>query len=265
MRRAFLTALLASMAIFLSSGATTASGLEGTAQAQPRSEEKRDLSAQSEKAESRRKVVPLGSRIPRWEEISVRGDVDVVQILQKFANCIVKSKQAEIAELLATLPDSLAERKAVTKLVGKPTACLQQASQMRLRAPLFRGALAEALYKFKIPQPEVLSGQPMRLEYAKFIAALAAGDSDGVDEEDKDLHVVRWVSYCTAHENPAGVDRLVRSDPNTPREIESLRSLRNVMSACLFEKQRIGFNRINVRAALAEALYRMRFQIDENT
>ncbi|HEU5482875.1 MAG TPA: hypothetical protein VFU80_07295 [Sphingomicrobium sp.] len=177
-----------------------------------------------------------------------------MRVLHDFAECIAKTMPAEAAAVLVALPDSKEQRVALRILLDRER-CLRAASQIEVKASLLRGALAEALYDRSAPVTPTLRPRPMLLDFASFAGRLTAADASGFDQEDKALLTVRWMAYCATHENPVGVEAVLRTRIGREDETLAFRELRPTLSACLFRGHQAVVARVPLRAALAEALY----------
>lgn len=204
--------------------------------------------------------IPIGSRIPVWEEPQSEAGLNGTKVLYDFAECIAKRKEGGVRALLETMPASIAERTAVRKLMVRSTSCLTGASQMELVAFAFRGAVAEALYRKQIPDRPTLQPIPMAETYASLTERLSAASATPVDEEQQSTIAAMWVAYCSVHEDPKAVDELIRTVPGSDAEAAALSELRSTVSGCLFQDQRGEFTRLTLRTLLAEALYQFYFQ-----
>jgi hypothetical protein len=198
--------------------------------------------------------VPLGSRIPRWDARQMASEREAVQVLHRFANCMVRSHAEAAATLLATAPESEAQRAAGQALIGRRNACLW-ARSMRLKYSLFRGAVAEAFLDRQPDSMALIQAQPSVEEFDAFSARLAAVDQDGLDEDDRALIVGRWVSYCMANEHPELIKALLGTRPSSGGEQQALTASQGAISACLLEGQALRVDRLTIRALFAEALY----------
>jgi hypothetical protein len=208
--------------------------------------------------------VPIGSRIPVWEEEPPVDQREGVRVLYDFAGCVAKTMPTEAAAVLAALPDSKEQRAALRILLERER-CLRDASRMEVKASLFRGALAEALYRRSAPVTPALAPRPMKLDFESLAARLAAADASGLDGEDNALLTVRWMAYCAAHENPIGVDAVLRTRIGREDETLAFRELRRTLSGCLFRGHQAVVARVPLRAVLAEALYQYFLHPDDVT
>lgn len=184
--------------------------------------------------------VPLGSRIPRKVEELTAPEKDAVKILHRFSQCIAKSKRPGSLVLLATEYNSPQQESVVRRLIGSSTICLRDASKMRLTSTLFRGGIAEALYRTDYPYPPALpEGRTHAPEDAR-------GDP---------VLVLNAFVRCVAARDTGGVDKLLRTAPGSDEERVAINALNTNFAPCALEGQKLELNTLTLRAALAEAQY----------
>ena len=106
---------------------------------------------------------------------------------------------------------------------------------------LLTGSLAEALYRSRFPS----------------LPILAAGAPSAISEiDDLPVRVTYLFANCLIDRDPAAVDRLLRSDVATDAESAAYAALSPHFPGCLDAGSRLGVDRYNLRAALADLLYR---------
>jgi hypothetical protein len=199
-------------------------------------------------------VTPTGTRIPRWEMPVVASTAKAVRTLHTYSACLV-SKVKDPSALLRTPPESAEQAAVVRKLTGKSRGCYFD-GQLRFQAYLFRGAMAEALFRAKLPPlGEGPAPAPPPDSFEQFSARLIAGSRRPIDEEGRQIVMGRWLGYCSAYENPGGIAAVLQAEPSTPSEIAALRAMRPTLEGCLFRGTTASMDAIAVRALLAEALY----------
>jgi hypothetical protein len=201
------------------------------------------------------RTIPIGSRLPRWERPVIASEARAIRTLRAFADCLAR-KAVEAPQLLGALPETEAEENVVRALTSGRRKCSFAAGELHLRPYLFRGVIAEALYRRRAAAgaaPPPPSALPEGFE--AFAARLTSADRNGLDEEDSNLLVGRWLGYCAAHENPSALASLLATEPSTPAEIAALRALRPTLDGCLFQGQVADLGAVAIRALLAEALY----------
>jgi hypothetical protein len=205
--------------------------------------------------------VPLGSRlpVPDWDQPETADQAKAHEVLRTFSDCIVKTKPAQAQALLMTLPGSPQQARLVSEIVGKFNSCLKYQGRMELSTTLFRGAIAESLWRATAANRTSLpSAEPNPIGYEQFVATLRGANPMAAQNPDwPGLALGRWMAFCAARADPAGVDRLLSTGLGTADELAALNALRPALATCLTRDQTIQTNRITTRALLAEALYQM--------
>ncbi|MEA3039410.1 MAG: hypothetical protein QOE79_1923 [Sphingomonadales bacterium] len=202
--------------------------------------------------------VPLGSRlpVPDWDEPETADQAKANEVLKTFADCVVKTKPSQAYALLMTPPDSPQQTRAVSAIVGKYNSCLKYEGQMELSPILFRGAIAESLWRATAAGRTLVPAEASPRDSERFEAALRAGSPTVArSSEWPALLLGRWMAFCAVRADPAAVDRLLWTGLGTAEELAALNALRPALAACLTRNQTIQTNRITTRALLAEALY----------
>jgi hypothetical protein len=205
--------------------------------------------------------VPLGSRlpVPDWDQPETADQAKAHEVLKTFSDCIVKTKPAQAQALLMTLPNSPQQTRIVSEIVGKYSSCLKYDGQMELSTTLFRGAIAESLWRATAAARTSLpKAEPSPIGYEQFEATLRGANPRLAQNADwPGLVLGRWMAFCAARADPAGVDRLLGTGVGTAEELAALNALRPALATCLTQGQTVETNRITTRALLAEALYQM--------
>jgi hypothetical protein len=205
--------------------------------------------------------VPLGSRlpVPDWDQPDTADQSKAHEVLKTFSDCIVKTKPAQAQALLMTLPDSPQQARLVSEIVGKFSSCLKYEGRMELSTTLFRGAIAESLWRATAAtRTSPPRAEPNPIGYERFEATLRGANPRATRDPDwPGLALGRWMAFCAARADPAGVDRLLSTGLGTAEELAALNALRPALATCLTRDQTIRTNRITTRALLAEALYQM--------
>ena len=200
-------------------------------------------------------AVPLGSRVPRWDAAPMAGEREAERIMRSFANCVVRTKSAQAAALLRTMPETAEQLGILNALVGRESACLT-ARQMRISKTLLRGAIAEALVT-RAPFAAAPLPEAARVEdFGAYSARMTAADMDEVTAEDGANLVGRWLAECVAAEHPELIRTVLASGYGSDAERRALRAAQPAFSSCLLEGQARTVDRLTMRGLLAEALYR---------
>lgn len=86
---------------------------------------------------------------------------EVWPILATYGSCYAGQNKTDAFELLATEPGSVEEVKTYKKLFSKPyQSCLGEVTNLSLPYTMVRGAIAEGLYKKRVPIPASLVVTP---------------------------------------------------------------------------------------------------------
>jgi hypothetical protein len=160
--------------------------------------------------------------------------------LRSFGVCFAKESQAKALALLATEPDSKAEREVYKQAIGGKgnQPCLSSTS-MHVRLGLTRGAIAEGLYKRGVAVP------PELIQQAPPAGAVPPTLSGAVR------------CYVAAHRAKAEA-LLSGTLSGSKKEFAALQAMAPDFYACLPAKaQKMRFNPTQIRFRLAEALLRM--------
>jgi hypothetical protein len=185
---------------------------------------------------------PLGSRIYRKARPVEKSEEGGVKVMHLFAACVAKTQKTGAKYLLTTEIGSADQSRAVNRLVGGNSRCLGlYAAKMSLSQTLFRGAIAEALYKqqfrqlpISAPASLVKSVEDVRGEASLVLGAFAR---------------------CVVSRKAGGVDALLRTTAASSDEEVAIGALKDIFDPCALERQTIEIDALTLRAALAEALY----------
>jgi hypothetical protein len=166
--------------------------------------------------------------------------------LSRLGDCFGHTKGSQSQALLATQPSSIEEAKAVQAMLGRYTACLRHADQMRATTNLVRGAIAEGLYKRQVRVPA---------------AAIEVPRPPAVDQETSatlvPFRVLADFSRCFAARNPDRVHRLVlETRLGTTESNAAVAALDPLASECLPPNLKIQFEPNDIRLSLVEALFK---------
>lgn len=194
-------------------------------------------------------VAPAAERrpplIPSWKLSHLEQGNQAVQAIYRLAVC-ARTKQREAAEaLLATSPGSPEEgaRLRVVMPSGQ-TECPIRATNLTIHSPVFaRGALAEALYNGDRTKPRTASALPFSEVYRP-------------SPSGSELAVARWVARCTVRREPRLAHEVLKWSYGSIGEGRALGLLRPAFLACLPSGKRLQVSRLNIRAMIAEELYR---------
>lgn len=204
---------------------------------------------------------PLGSRIPRLQEVATAGEQQGVKTLRDFARCFMRKHVIQARALLTTTPGSVPEQQVLKAIFSKPLYCLD-AGSMRMKAPIMRGALAEALVDL---DPELLGAplqaNPLSQSPEEYIARLQVAQEMSVDPTNISFRVGYWITTCAAAEKPEAVlsylatASVKKADASLPQK---LGDVRRALSACLPTGQTMLLDQTTIRFLLAEAICQRR-------
>lgn len=200
-------------------------------------------------------VAPAAERppplIPSWKLSHLEQGDPAVQAVYRLAVC-ARTKKREAAEaLLATGPGSPEEaaRLRVVMPSGE-TDCPIRATRLAIHSPVFpRGAIAEALYNGDRTRPRAASALPFSEVYQPSLS---------------DLAVARWVARCTVRREPRLAHEVLKWSYGSIGEGRALGLLRPAFLACLPSGKRLQVSRLNIRAIIAEELYRASITFKES-
>jgi hypothetical protein len=160
--------------------------------------------------------------------------------IDQFARCTVGADAAAARAFLATAPGSPESKNAAKRLADKKGAC--GAEIKRPGEPELRGAIAERLYldTYATP-PAALIGEPAPFQ--------GSGDA---------TQVMYDVTRCAVTRDPVAADMLVRAGPGTPEEKAALALVVPAVGRCTPQGAKLGFNRDQLHALIAEGLFKVR-------
>jgi hypothetical protein len=161
----------------------------------------------------------------------------VMAALMSFGECYAKNKTAKALRLIATEPTSRAERQTYIELFrNSDEACLGDISSLAADVPLVRGAIAEGLYRDRIPLP------PALMQTAP--APADVRDLSGAAR-----------CYTVSHRNEVRA-LLAETKPGGRKEYDGLARLMPDFLKCVPAGAKMNFAAAVIRFRLAEALLR---------
>lgn len=188
------------------------------------------------------KAPPL---IPSWKQSHLKQGDPGVQAVYRVAAC-ARIKRREAAEaLLATDPGSSEEAARLQVAVPSvETDCPMRAGRLTINSRVFaRGAVAEALYNGDRTKPRTASALPLTETYRP-------------SPSGSELAVARWVARCAVRREPRLAHAVLKRGYGSIGEERALGYLRPAFLACLPKGERLQISRLNIRALIAEELYR---------
>lgn len=192
--------------------------------------------------------VRLGSRIPVPVPVSLEETAsqrETSRIVHAFARCVVNGNPTLTASIVETSPYPVGEERAYrTALFARAqrlmSRCLR-AEMMRSPESVIVGAFAEQLYRRRFRTLPPLG--PANL-------------STATDPDDISLRVTLQFAACLIDRSDAEVDALLRSEVGSDRENAALGALSDSFVGCLDAGNSLRLNRLTLRTALADQLYR---------
>jgi hypothetical protein len=172
------------------------------------------------------------------------------QITEQFGTCTVKHDPSGSLEFVNTPIDS-PQFASVMKRVVSPD-CLDLGG-LQVQPLILRGSVFAALYRkeFRRAAPD-LKLVPM-VEYS-------TGYATPLSDAASNLVGLARLGDCVVRADAGSARELVLNHPETPAEERAIGRIAAVMPACIEKGRTIGFSRDMIRAAVAEALYRLTAQ-----
>jgi hypothetical protein len=191
---------------------------------------------------------PIGSLIPRPREDIGETNVETqraTEVMQKFAKCVVGKqpvKTAAYVDPARTLPDT--DRNArLAYFRREMSVCLGRldGGQLQLSTNVMVGMLAEQLYLRRYP-------------------ALPTLGSSAIPPAANEVQLATFTTLsfadCLIDRDSGAVDAAIRSTVNSAQEADAFRRISGSYAACLDAGSVLKLNRLALRTALAEQLYR---------
>jgi hypothetical protein len=182
--------------------------------------------------------------VPSWKQSHLEEGNQAVQAIYKLAACARFQRREAAEAVLATIPGSAEERSRMAVAVPPGfKGCPIKVRRLEIRNfVLMRGAIAEALYNGDRVRPRG--------------AALPVAEGRPPSGNGSPLVVARWVARCAVSRNPGLAHEVVKYNFASIGEGRALRALAPAFSACLPAGERLLVSRLNIRALIAEELYR---------
>jgi len=162
---------------------------------------------------------------------------DGLLAVMDFGKCYAKGKPKKAFRLLATQPSTREEAQTYVSLFrGSNESCLKELIELSSDLPMVRGAIAEGLYKQRIPiPPELMQTVPAPADVQDLSGAARC--------------------YVAAHRLEASA-LIEHTRPGGRKEFDMLNRLMPDFSKCVPKGTRLSFPATVVRFRLAEALLR---------
>ncbi|MES2443681.1 MAG: hypothetical protein V4574_12690 [Pseudomonadota bacterium] len=178
-----------------------------------------------------------------------QSDARAVQAWHGFASCMVRKRGESVRRLFDATTQAEVDK--LDAAFTRELECLNTqtgshfAGGLMLIAPVDvqRGMFAEALLD-KMPRPLGLAPLARVPQYSSVWTAVSGRDRS-----------VEEMAVCVAAINPAGIEALIATQPESRDELAAVRAVTPSLGTCLVANVRLTANRQSLRAALAEALY----------
>lgn len=170
--------------------------------------------------------------------------------LHQLAQCLVRSYPTEIKGVFEPKGDASSREARLTTFMAprmKEEGCLR-ARKMRFGWSIFRGTLAE---KLLADSPGVSTDRVRPAAFA------TPGEYSWTARRmtDADFDRVEPIATCVVAANPLAARALLATKPVTGEERDALAALHGELGSCIGSDKPIALHPMNVRAAIAEALY----------
>ena len=167
--------------------------------------------------------------------------------LSKYASCLASRRgpQARAAALATYLSEE--QNKAANELMRRvDDPCIaggfDDHIRMRVRSDLLAVAVAEALLERDYPDfLSVIDPSTINVEAERAAAAK--------------LSVAERFGRCMVWSNPAGIQSLFKSDPETRGELDAIKTLDHALGMCVEEGSTLRLSRTFVRGIAAQSAY----------
>ncbi|HEX6376052.1 MAG TPA: hypothetical protein VFZ91_10070 [Allosphingosinicella sp.] len=191
--------------------------------------------------------------IPDWKQSHFEEGNVAVRSLYRLAVCAKIQKRETAEALLATAPGSAREAELVQAVMPSGlTKCPIRTNRLTISGRmLVRGAIAEALYNGDDIKPRTASALPL----AEVFQPSRYGS---------ELVVAKWVARCAVRREPRIAHEVVKWNPGGIGEGRALRSLKPTFTTCLPAGERLQVSRLQIRALIAEELYRASLTFKES-
>ena len=201
---------------------------------------------------------PIGTRLPRERQFPVIPDADsdkANEVLQEFSTCMVKKDPDLVASIVdPPLSNDLSFRpKLYARATRHMSRCLGSivgGGQMSADQFVMTGALAGQLYVERFAKLPALASTRMPL----------------LDPEDQaTLITTLTFANCLIDRAPMWVDYLVRSNVGSDQELNAYKAIAPHYEVCLDTGTVLKLNRLSLRTALSDQLYRRALAGSEST
>lgn len=184
----------------------------------------------------------------RFTENKFKDSKGARPMMQFFGQCVARSRMDVVRAFL--IDPSRANWDRIVDFPDNTTRCVDRDMSSDFRT--MRGAISEGWYLAAYPDgpaPVIAAMTPSVPSADAAIARIVAAD-----EKEKPDVIVDEFAACVVAVDPAGSDALLRSQINTDAEKAAIGALSPNFGKCAFEGQRLSFNVMGLRSAIAYAL-----------
>lgn len=171
---------------------------------------------------------------------------EAFRVMHDFGRCVGASRSN--AKLLGTIPYS-PEEQAMAARISR-AGCLRDSGELRFRAPLLRGLVAEQLYL------QDLDGDRPRADLAPVFVDPGPVPPGGFNGPQQVAMTMIRFGQCVATVDKAGVMALLKTSATSQRERDAFKALQPALGQCLEAGGKFQMNPFTLRGFLAEGAYR---------
>lgn len=173
-------------------------------------------------------------------------DPEAVRVMHDFGRCVGQSRTS--ARLLSTLPYSPEEQALAGRIANSD--CLRGGGELRFRAPLLRGLVAEQLYLYNFAGDRPRgTAAPVFADPAPAVLAAAS------DKQRSAVTMIRF-GACVASIDKAGIVALFKTPATSASERKAYAAFQPALGRCIESGASFHMNPFTLRGFLAEGAYR---------
>lgn len=169
-----------------------------------------------------------------------------------YSTCLLESKRREkaINEFLL-IPDGHSDQNVLDDVLIEPD-CAKPGEKLSFKGDLFRRSLYMALYNkyYRKTTPAQFSDNII-LDYNQEVSA-KYGSIKG------DQLILRQFTDCAIRNNPVAAHEFIIAKPESSEENAFLKAASSALNECISEGAQVAISRSNLKAVMAEALYKLR-------
>lgn len=171
---------------------------------------------------------------------------EAFRVMHDFGRCVGASRSN--AALLGTKPYSPEEQKMAARI--SKAGCLRDSGELRFRAPMLRGLVAEQLFLRDVGNDRA------RGDLAPVFVDTGPVPMGGFNGPQQIAMTMIRFGQCVATVDPAGVTALLKTAATSQREQEAFKALQPALGQCLEPGGKFQMNPFTLRGFLAEGAYR---------